>query len=101
MAASVPGVTGGGGGGGVLATAGDVVFTGDGGGNFVAFDATNGKPLWHARIGSISNAPQTYMVDGRQHVLVAVGDTLYASRWTDGSGPLSSETLDPDALRHG
>ena len=37
--------------GGVLATAGDLVFTGDAAGNFVAFDATNGKPLWHSRIG--------------------------------------------------
>ena len=64
----------GGGGGGVLATAGDLVFTGDAGGNFVAFDATNGIPLWHSRIGSISNAPQTYLLDGRQHVLAAVGD---------------------------
>jgi alcohol dehydrogenase (cytochrome c) len=62
----------------VLATAGDVVFTGDAGGNFVAFDATTGKPLWHSRIGTITNAPQTYMLDGRQYVLVAVGDTLYA-----------------------
>ena len=25
-----------------------------------------------------SNAPETYLVDGRQHVLIAVGDTLYA-----------------------
>ena len=50
----------GGGGGGLLATAGGVLFSGDGGGNFVAFDATNGKPLWHSRIGNISNAPQTY-----------------------------------------
>jgi alcohol dehydrogenase (cytochrome c) len=54
------------------------VFGGDGGGNLVAFDATNGTPLWHSRIGSPSNAPQTYMVNGRQHVLAAVGDTLYA-----------------------
>jgi len=23
-------------------------------------------------------APQTYLVDGRQHLLIAVGDTLYA-----------------------
>jgi len=72
-----PGMTGTGGAGGVLATAGDVVFTGDAGGNFVAFDATNGTPLWHARIGTLTNAPQTYQLDGRQHVLVAVGDTLY------------------------
>ncbi len=27
---------------------------------------------------NISNAPHTYLVGGRQHVLVAVGDTLYA-----------------------
>ena len=73
-----PGVNGAGGSGGVLATAGRVLFTGDAGGNFVAFDATSGTPLWHARIGGISNAPETYLVDGRQHVLVAVGDTLYA-----------------------
>ena len=30
------------------------------------------------RVGNISNSPQTYTVDGKQHVLVAVGDTLYA-----------------------
>lgn len=64
--------------GGLLATAGDVVFTGDGSGNFVAVDATNGKPLWHTRIGNPSNAPQTYMVDGRQHVLTVSGGRLYA-----------------------
>ena len=69
---------GGGGGPGLLTTAGKVLFTGDGNGNFVAFDAANGKLLWHTRIGGISNAPQTYMLDGRQYVLVAVGDTLYA-----------------------
>ena len=73
-----PGVTGAGGSGGVLATAGDLVFTGDAGGNFVAFDAANGTPLWHSHIGSITNAPQTYMIDGRQYVLAATGDTLYA-----------------------
>jgi alcohol dehydrogenase (cytochrome c) len=67
----------GGGGGGLLTTAGGLVFSGDGSGNFAAFDARNGNPLWHTRIGNISNAPQTYLLDGRQHVLVAVGDTLY------------------------
>ena len=73
-----PGVNGAGGSGGLVATAGKLVFAGDGGGNLVAFDATNGKPLWHTRIGTITNAPQTYAVDGKQHVLVAVGDTLYS-----------------------
>jgi alcohol dehydrogenase (cytochrome c) len=43
----------------------------------VAFDAKLGKPLWHTRIGNISNAPQTYLLDGKQHVVVAVGDAIY------------------------
>jgi alcohol dehydrogenase (cytochrome c) len=75
-----PGVGGGGGSGGILATAGGVLFTGDAGGNFVSFDASTGKPLWHARIGGPSNAPETYLLDGFQYVLVAVGDALYAFR---------------------
>jgi alcohol dehydrogenase (cytochrome c) len=68
----------GGGGGGLLATAGKLVFGGDAGGNIVAYDAENGKPLWHSHIGGVTNAPQTYMLDGRQHLLVATGDTLYS-----------------------
>jgi alcohol dehydrogenase (cytochrome c) len=71
-------MNGGGGGGGLLTTAGGLVFSADAAGNFVAYDAANGKPLWHSRIGQPSNPPQTWMVDGRQHVVVAVGDTLYA-----------------------
>ena len=63
---------------GLLATAGGLLFGGDGSGNFVAFDAKTAKPLWHTRIGTISNAPQTYAVDGRQYVLVATADTLWA-----------------------
>jgi len=68
---------GGGVGAGVLTTTTNLVFTGDGNGNLLAFDAENGDILWHTRIGNITNAPQTYMLDGRQHLLVAVGDTLY------------------------
>ena len=68
----------GGGGGGILATAGGLVFTGDAGGNLVAYHASTGVPLWHSRIGNISNAPITYLVDGRQYVLVATGERLYA-----------------------
>ena len=68
----------GGGGGGLLTTAGGLVFSGDGSGNFAAFDAANGKPLWHSRINNISNAPQTYLGRRTSAVLVAVGDTLYA-----------------------
>ena len=66
------------GGGGLLATAGGLVFGGDGAGNLVAFDAADGKALWGTRLGLITNAPQTYMLDGHQYVLVASGDTLYS-----------------------
>jgi alcohol dehydrogenase (cytochrome c) len=43
---------------GLLTTAGRLLFGGDVSGNFVAFDAVKGTPLWHARIGQVSNAPQ-------------------------------------------
>ena len=65
-------------GNGILATAGKLVFAGDISGNFVAYNAANGKILWHARIGQVTNAPQTHMIDGKQYVLVAAGDMLYA-----------------------
>ena len=47
-------------------------------GNIIAYDAANGKILWHSRVGQVSNAPETYMLDGRQYLLVAAGDTLFA-----------------------
>ena len=72
-----PGTTGSGG-NGVLSTAGGLVFAGDISGNIVGYDAATGAILWHARLGSVSNAPQTYSIDGRQHLLVASGDTLFA-----------------------
>ena len=65
-------------GAGVLTTTTDLVFTGDGNGNMVSFDAANGDLLWHTRIGNMSNTPQTFLVDGRQHLLVAVGERLYS-----------------------
>jgi len=63
---------------GLLVTAGKLLFGGDVSGNFFAMDPANGAMLWHARIGTVSNAPQTHRVGGRQHVLVAAGDTLYS-----------------------
>jgi len=70
--------SGSGGGGGLLTTAGRLLFAGDGGGNIVAHDAATGRPLWHSRIGQVTNPPQTYMLDGHQYLLVATGDTLWA-----------------------
>ena len=64
---------------GFLTTAGRLLFAGDVGGNFVAYDPANGTPLWHTQLGAnTTNAPETYMEDGKQYVLVGAGDTLYA-----------------------
>jgi alcohol dehydrogenase (cytochrome c) len=63
---------------GILTTAGKLLFAGDIAGNLVAYDPANGKILWHARLGNVSNAPETYMIDGHQYILVAAGDTLYS-----------------------
>ena len=62
---------------GVLATAGDLVFGADAAGNLVARDAATGRPLWHTLLGMVSNAPETYALDGRQYLLISVTDTLY------------------------
>jgi alcohol dehydrogenase (cytochrome c) len=70
--------TGGNLGNGMLTTAGKLLFAGDAGGNLVAYDPANGKILWHTHLGQVSNAPETYMLDGHQYILVAGGDTLYA-----------------------
>jgi len=67
-----------GGGGGLLTTAGKVLFAGDGEGSLVAHDALTGKPLWNTRIGTITNAPQTFMLDGHQYVIAATGDAMWA-----------------------
>jgi alcohol dehydrogenase (cytochrome c) len=63
---------------GILTTAGKVLFAGDNAGNLIAFDPANGNTLWHSRIGQVSNAPETYIVDGHQYILAAAGDTLFA-----------------------
>jgi alcohol dehydrogenase (cytochrome c) len=72
------GAGGGGGGNGLLTTAGKLLFGGDRGGSLVAYDPANGKILWHSRIGQVSNAPETYMLDGHQYILVAAEGSLFA-----------------------
>ena len=60
--------------GGVLATAGDLLFMGEGNGNFNAFNSETGELLWQVNGSAGVNAPPiTYQVDGRQYVAVAAG----------------------------
>jgi alcohol dehydrogenase (cytochrome c) len=71
----------GGGATGLLTTAGGLLFANDGAGSLVAYRVQGRNPpvpLWHAQIGSIDNAPETYTVDGRQYVLVAADGAVWA-----------------------
>ena len=73
--------------GGVLSTAGNLVFQGQGTGEFAAFAADTGKKTWSIQTGSaIESIPVTYAVNGDQYVLVPVGwgsgSRLFAPAWT-------------------
>lgn len=60
--------------GGVLATAGGLVFTGEGDGNLDAFDASSGTRLWQAACGAGVNAPPiAYEVGSTEYIAVAAG----------------------------
>ena len=65
---------------GLLSTASGLLFSGDAEGNFLAIDARSGKFLWRFQMGSALHGTSaiTYMLDGRQHVLVPAGTTLTA-----------------------
>jgi alcohol dehydrogenase (cytochrome c) len=75
------GTQGGNSGPGVLTTASNLLFTGDYNGNLIAFNATSGEILWHFPVlHSLSNGPETYLLDGRQYLVAGAGDTLYVFR---------------------
>jgi alcohol dehydrogenase (cytochrome c) len=60
----------------VTPTAGDVLFTGDLSGNFLALDARNGKTLYSFDTGGpIAGGVITYEVNGKQYVAVASGSS--------------------------
>ena len=81
---------------GVLSTASGLVFAGSSG-NFMAFDGRTGKNLWHFQTGSALYAGAiTYMLDGRQYVLLPSGTTLTAYAL-----PGSSEIARLKASRYG
>jgi alcohol dehydrogenase (cytochrome c) len=58
----------------MLATAGDLVFTGDPEGNFFALDARTGAKLWSFQTGAGHRGSSvTYSVNGRQYVATPTG----------------------------
>jgi len=63
--------------GGVLSTKGGVVFSGyrD---FFRAFDADTGKVLWKVNLGGhVRGSPISFLSNGRQHVAVAAGHSIF------------------------
>ena len=60
--------------GGCLATAGGLVFTGEGNGQFDAIDMETGQILWNFKTEYGVNAPPvTFTVNGKQYIAVAAG----------------------------
>jgi len=63
--------------GGILATAGGVVFTGEGNGLFKAYDSETGSVLWKFQAGAGVNAPpSSYTVNGKQYIVVGAGGNV-------------------------
>jgi plastocyanin len=90
--------------GGSLATAGGLVFAGEGNGNFDAYDAKTGSRLWQFQTGAGANSPPvTYEIDGQQYVAVASGgnfqlnfprgDTLWVFALNGTQGPVAAPQL--------
>jgi alcohol dehydrogenase (cytochrome c) len=64
---------------GILTTASDLLFTGGREGYFQALDARTGALLWKASVGgSVTAAPITYHLEGKQFVAIAAGHALFA-----------------------
>ena len=65
---------------GLLTTAAGLIFSGDAEGNLLALDSRSGMLKWRYQLGAPMHgtSPTTYIVDGRQHVLVPAGTTLTA-----------------------
>ncbi|PYR14204.1 MAG: hypothetical protein DMG00_04355 [Acidobacteria bacterium] len=72
---------------GVTSTASGVVFAGDNEGNFLAFEGRTGKNLWRYQTGASiwGAAAMTYMLDGRQFVVIPSGGTLMAFALPEGN----------------
>ena len=66
--------------GGVTATAGGVVFTGEGNGFFDAYDAKTGDVLWRFQCGAgVNAAPAVFQLDNDEYVAVAAGGNFQLS----------------------
>jgi outer membrane protein assembly factor BamB len=63
---------------GLLATASDLLFSGNREGHFFALDAKSGKLLWSRYLGGqVIASPITYQIGGKQYVSIAAGTALF------------------------
>jgi len=66
--------------GGSSVTAGGLVFTGEGNGNFDAFDAKTGDQLWQFQAGAgVNAAAMAFELDGEEFIAVAAGGNFQIS----------------------
>jgi PQQ-dependent dehydrogenase (methanol/ethanol family) len=64
----------------VVTTAGGLVFGGDAGRYFTAWDQDTGEVLWQSRLNApIGGYPMTYMIDGVQYVVAPTGFSAQAN----------------------
>ena len=73
---------------GILTTAGRLLFSADNSGNLLALDPASGKTLWHLNIGGgLLASPMTFQLDGRQYLIFAIQDALYAFALPEAPSP--------------
>jgi alcohol dehydrogenase (cytochrome c) len=83
----------------MLATAGDLVFSGDPEGNFFALDARTGAPLWSFPTGAgHRGSAVTYSIKGRQYVATPTGwgslvGATHGAMWPNSPRPRAGSTL--------
>ena len=82
--------------GAVTPTAGGLVFFGDVGGNFYAFDAATGQKLWGQKIGgAIAGGVITYTANGAQKVAVT---TAYSAACLRGGSSAPESWISADLM---
>lgn len=92
--------------GSLLATGGNLVFSGDVVRRFRAFDADSGDVLWQTILnGPVSGRPMTFSLDGRQYLAIGSGGvtqgTSFLQLTPELSTPSGSNTLFVFALPEG
>jgi alcohol dehydrogenase (cytochrome c) len=63
----------------ILATAGNLLITGDDQKNVIIYSSDKGQALWHLELAANqSGGVITYLLDGKQYIVFGAGDSLYA-----------------------